>query len=150
MHDAQAEAERWLRQARTDLDAARTLRKDFPALACFHAQQSAEKALKAVLYAAGERPVLGHAVSELAARVVEHHPSFEELRSRISKLDRYYIPTRYPNGLPEGGDPAESFDAADATSAIKDADDALTQATTCVRAGREPTDNGGPDADEVR
>jgi hypothetical protein len=36
------------------------------AAACFHGQQAAEKALKAVLYAQGSRVVLGHSVRELA------------------------------------------------------------------------------------
>lgn len=45
-----AEAERWLRYAREDLQAAEVLaeRGVAPRQACFHAQQAAEKAIKAI------------------------------------------------------------------------------------------------------
>ena len=47
MWDAQAEADRWRRQAGNDLAFARVaLRERFYAQACFMAQQSAEKAVK--------------------------------------------------------------------------------------------------------
>src|SRR3989442_15063971 len=125
MRDPLREAVRWLTQAEMDLDAARTLSERFAALACFHAQQAAEKALKAILYALDERPVIGHALSELGTRVQNHIPAFADLRAEIAKLDRYYVPTRYPNGLPEGGDPASTFDREDADAAIAIAAPAL-------------------------
>lgn len=81
-----------MHQARTDLGAARVLADGFPALACFHVQPTAEKALKAMLYAAGERPVLGHAIAELGQEVEARDPSFAQLRQEAAKLDRYYIP----------------------------------------------------------
>lgn len=118
MKDPRRDAERWLRQAEIDLEASRALAERFSALACFHAQQAAEKALKAVLYGDGERPVLGHSLADLGARVEEQHGSYAPFRADAAKLDRFYVPTRYPNGLPEGGDPSEVFDAADARSAI--------------------------------
>lgn len=133
MRDPLREGRRWLTQAEVDLDAARMLSERFPALACFHAQQSAEKSLKAILYAAGERPVLGHALGE--GGLVEHHsPGFGRLRADVAKLDRYYIPTRYPNGLPEGGDPRLAFDRADADSAISTADGAMLHAGQFLQA----------------
>jgi len=36
---------------------------------------------------------------------------------KASVLDKYYIPTRYPNGLP-GGIPSSAFDKTDAERAI--------------------------------
>lgn len=39
---------------------------------------------------------------------LETDPEFKEV-IRAKKLDRYYIPTRYPNGLP-GGVPSRFFD----------------------------------------
>ncbi len=118
MRDPLREAARWLRQAETDLGAARLLSDGFPALACFHAQQATEKALKAVLFAAGDSPVLGHALAELGQAVETRDPSFAPLRAEAAKLDRYYIPTRYPNGLPEGADPGDAFDVEDARGAV--------------------------------
>ncbi|MGH2811033.1 MAG: HEPN domain-containing protein [Actinomycetota bacterium] len=128
MNDPLREAGRWLTQARVDLDAARVLRTEFSSLACFHCQQSAEKALKAILYGSGERPVLGHSLAELGARASLHSPTFSQLQSAVAKLDRYYIPTRYPNGLPEGADPSTAFDEEDAEAAISVAAAALAHA----------------------
>jgi HEPN domain-containing protein len=132
MHDPQTESLRWLRQADLDLDAARTLAERIPSLACFHAQQSAEKALKAILYASGERHVLGHSLGELGTSVAEHSPAFERLRSDVTKLDRYYVPTRYPNGLPPGSEPSAAFDADDAAGAISSAAEAVAYARSVV------------------
>ncbi len=128
MRDPLSEAKRWLRQADVDLGAARRLADDFSALACFHAQQAAEKALKAILYATGDRVVLGHSLADLGARAALSTPDYEEVRAEVAKLDRYYVPTRYPNGLPAGGDPAEAFDAEDAATAIAIAERALEHA----------------------
>jgi HEPN domain-containing protein len=36
-----------------------------------------------------------------------------------ARLDRHYIPTRYPNGLP-GGSPFQSYSAGDLASALAD------------------------------
>jgi HEPN domain-containing protein len=71
---------------------------------CFHAQQAGEKALKALWYAYDGDP-WGHSIKKLIEE-------FAELDSQVYKeikglaragiiLDRYYIPTRYPNGLPD-------------------------------------------------
>ncbi len=114
----QNEWRRWLAQAQYDLAAARHSQTGgFYALACFLAQQVAEKALKAFLYAHGERAVLGHSVSELCARCAATNQAFAPLCPSGGKLDRYYIPTRYPNGLP-GGVPAEAYARDDAESAL--------------------------------
>ncbi len=45
MRDPLREAGRWVKQAEVDLEAARHLADRFAALACFHAQRAAEKAL---------------------------------------------------------------------------------------------------------
>jgi len=57
----------WLRYARSDLELARVVRPDevlFEGL-CFHAQQAAEKALKAVLIAKGVPPPKTHNIRTL-------------------------------------------------------------------------------------
>jgi HEPN domain-containing protein len=51
--------------------------------------------------------VLGHSVRKLVGWASKFDKRFEALINKISILDSYYIPTRYPNGLPEGI-PAES------------------------------------------
>ena len=112
------EGRRWLLQAERDLDDAEfCLSGKRYNLACFLAQQASEKALKAFLYAKGEEYVFGHSVAELLKRAIEYDESFKDCRN-ASVLDKYYIPTRYPNGLP-GGVPYEAFDEADAKRAIE-------------------------------
>jgi len=103
------------------LDAARTIyEQGLWWIACFQAQQSAEKAVKAVLYANGERLVLGHSVAQLLKDATEVGAVFASYVSDGSLLDRFYIPTRYPNGLP-GGIPADSYSKADAEQALEKA-----------------------------
>jgi HEPN domain-containing protein len=46
------------------------------------------------------------------------------LREKAAFLDRFYIPTRYPNGLP-GGIPFESFNGNDSTAAIDAAEEII-------------------------
>ena len=116
--EAMAEAARWLAQAERDLAAARDLaRTGHHNVACFQAQQAAEKAAKAVLYARGAEDVFGHSVRELLRSAAASAPALAALDDAAMRLDRLYIPTRYPNGLP-GGIPADAFSAADATEAI--------------------------------
>ncbi len=112
------EAGRWLRQAERDLDDAEfATRGSRYHLACFLAQQSAEKALKAFLFFKGAERVWGHSVAELCRDAAELDGEFAELGKIAGSLDKYYIPTRYPNGLP-GGIPAEAFIEDDARSAL--------------------------------
>lgn len=119
MNNRKDEADRWLRQARVDLDAARWAAKGaFYADACFKAQQGAEKALKAFLYSIGEQNVRGHSTWELANRIAEHaDPDFLGLGSGARRLDKFYITSRYPDGLPSGT-PHDYFEADEAEEAI--------------------------------
>ncbi len=95
------EARRWLDQAREDLKWTQRLAEEGGYhIACFLAQQVAEKALKAFLYANGESLVLGHSVSALSETAGRYDKRMDEKRSSWAILDGYYIPTRYPNGLP--------------------------------------------------
>jgi HEPN domain-containing protein len=40
------------------------------------------------------------------------------LTDELKKLDRFYIPTRYPNGVPEGT-PRENYTAGDSEFALR-------------------------------
>lgn len=96
------EGQRWLEQAADDLKWTRLLaREGGYHLACFLSQQVAEKALKAFLYAQGEEIVLGHSVNALCSRAASYNSEFGEKRADWGILDGYYVPTRYPNGLPD-------------------------------------------------
>ncbi len=99
---AREEGERWLEQAEIDLRWAQDLAdRGGYHLACFMAQQVGEKALKAFLYAQGEEIVLGHAVERLCREAARQDPRFGERLARWAILDGYYVPTRYPNSLPD-------------------------------------------------
>jgi HEPN domain-containing protein len=97
------EARRWLDTAREDLDAARSLMEsDKFSHSCFFSQQAGEKAIKALWHFLGEDP-WGHSIQKLIAELPEP-VAFERLQPLVQDgalLDRYYIPTRYPNGLPD-------------------------------------------------
>lgn len=140
--DPRSEAARWLSQGERDLDAARYLRDGGRHnLACYQAQQAAEKALKAVLYAQGEESVLGHSAVVLVVAAGESEPDLRTVADAARRLDRFYIPTRYPNGLP-GGIPADAFDDRDAAGAIADAEAVVT----ACRAALHAEDGEGPPA----
>lgn len=109
---------RWFRQSEMDLDDARFASDgERYHLACFLAQQAAEKALKAFFYCKGAEVVWGHSVAELCHEAANLDPGFTELLAGSAPLDKYYIPTRYPNGLP-GGIPSQAFSRGDADMAI--------------------------------
>jgi HEPN domain-containing protein len=117
--EAMAEGRRWLSQAERDLeDAEFNLSGGRYNVACFLAQQSAEKALKAYLFSKGAEEVWGHSVAELCKDAQTFDPAFSQLDPKASPLDKYYIPTRYPNALP-GGIPSKAFDENDAKNAIR-------------------------------
>ncbi len=113
------EAERWLIQAEDELrDAKMLAEKGRYYLSLYLSQQSAGKALKALMYLHTKEPILTHSVSELISLASEIDPEFEKLK-RAGRLDDYYIPTRYPNGL-LGGVPSRYFtDEEEALEAIK-------------------------------
>ena len=118
-------AERWLRQAERDLDDARyVLTGERYSLACFLAQQCVEKAVKAFLYARGAQAVWGHSVADLCREASGLDPDFQRLGKEVAYLDRYYLPTRYPDSLP-GGIPADAYRRSDAEGAVTTADGAV-------------------------
>ena len=116
--DPKKEAGRWMKQAERDLDDARYADKGKRYnLACFLSQQAGEKAVKAYLYFQGNEEVWGHSVAELCADAEKYDADFGKLKRKGGALDKYYIPTRYPNGLP-GGIPADVYRKEDSSQAI--------------------------------
>ena len=112
------EAGRWLEQAAADLKAAGDSRRcGNHEWACFQCQQAGEKALKALWIGDGHEP-WGHSV----VRLVDDYPDeagrgrLAPLRESASLLDKLYIPTRYPNGLPDLT-PSQVYGEADARAA---------------------------------
>ena len=105
------ESLRWLTQAKDEFQDADDLRKrNRFYLALFHFQQAAEKALKAYLYLKVKsiEVFYTHSIDDLLEMAMDIDPDFKEV-AQAKKLDKYYVPTRYPNGLP-GGVPSRYFD----------------------------------------
>jgi len=119
MSAARAEAARWLRSAREDLAYARHAASGgHHSPACFYAQQTAEKAVKALHYLRGARAVIGHNVRALIQQLEPREPAMDALLDAARELDLLYVPTRYPNGL-DAGTPGEAFSAAHSTRALE-------------------------------
>ncbi len=110
----------WLAQAERDLEVAEVmLTQGFYEWVCFICQQAAEKAVKAIFQAIhGE--AWGHSVSRLLKKLPEKQPPTEKLIKAAIRLDKFYIPPRYPNGF-DSGAPKDYFTLEDAHGAVADA-----------------------------
>lgn len=118
-------AYRWYDQAAADLDAGqRTAESGIAYLACFLAQQSAEKAFKALLYwTKGDWPRI-HLIETLLRELAPEHRPGAELAAEARSLDKYYTTTRYPDVL-DHALPATSFVRREADAALVIARDVL-------------------------
>jgi HEPN domain-containing protein len=113
------EGQRWLGEAQNELETANwDVKGNRASAACFWSQQAAEKALKAFLYFKGERIVLEHSVARLVQMCEAKETGFLQFLETAKMLDRYYVPTRYPNSLPGSAIPAESYSAEEAKRAL--------------------------------
>lgn len=129
------EASRWLKQAINDLEVAKWNAKGkFWANVCFMAQQASEKALKAYCYYHGERNIIGHSLLNLKRRCKKYNNKFEKIDKSCRKLDKYYVISRYPNGLPDLI-PADYFDEEEADKAIKFAEEIVNLVKKEIKKG---------------
>lgn len=116
-----AESKRWIKQAKADLHAAKTLLCKCHALVCFHSQQCVEKLLKGVLYAKCGIPrqqLQTHDIHGLASSVKRLKGAPEDSLGLCCKLASYYLPTRYPDNQPKPKVPAEEYDDREARIAL--------------------------------
>jgi HEPN domain-containing protein len=111
----------WIDQARGDLNHARHVRDTgFYDWACFSAQQSAEKAVKAVLQSLGLE-AWGHSVADLLNVLAESRPVPNDLMESGYELDKAYIPARYPDAHPSGS-PRRRYTETEATRLVNHAE----------------------------
>ncbi|RKZ22881.1 DNA-binding protein [bacterium] len=92
----------WIEEAKGDPEhAISDMERGFYNWACFSAQQSAEKAVKAVFQKMGAE-AWGHSIADLLEELSRFHTVSEELKEAALELDKAYIPARYPNAHPSG------------------------------------------------
>jgi len=89
----------WLREAEADLKHAKDcLRLESYNWACFVAQQSAEKALKALIMVfSRRRPLHTHDLTKLYSEIKGRFKLPYEVTEYLGELSSYYTLARYPN-----------------------------------------------------
>ncbi|MHA1912171.1 MAG: HEPN domain-containing protein [Candidatus Kariarchaeaceae archaeon] len=108
----------WLKQSIRDLTIAKKLTDDgYFEWACFIAQQSAEKALKAYFQKKGI-DAWGHTLIKFCQDIEEEDSSISQFMDDARLLDKLYIQTRYPNGF-SSGSPMDFYSKNDADQAIQ-------------------------------
>lgn len=111
----------WLRKAEHDLlNIENNLAaKDIPwDTVCFHAQQAAEKILKAFLISRGCDLSKTHDLVVLLTRCVECEAGLTSLESDCRKLTSYGVAARYPDDLFEPGE-ADGRDVVEAAYRVR-------------------------------
>jgi len=124
--------EAWLEFARRDLEAGKALtEKGQFANACFHAQQTLEKALKGLVLFRGKPVPKIHALPELLLLAAE--PALAPFRDAFDELNKYYVPTRYPDMM-ESEEPSWFNDPRPANAACIQAEKILEIVTSLITA----------------
>ena len=122
----------WLKQSEAEFKAATDLlnTNNF-AWCCFTAQQSAEKSIKAILNHL-QSDTLGHNLNTLIQEVEQHRQVNQAVINACIRLNRFYIPTRYPDAFASGV-PAEQYFDQDANQAVQDAEEVIRFARTIIQ-----------------
>ena len=117
--DRFAVARTWLQSAERDFVVARLVLEAEPSLAAFHAQQAAEKSLKAAVIAVTGDHARTHSagaiVTELRRLDVPFDPGVE---ADARALDLYYLASRYPDAVADN-DPGDVVPVEDAKRALE-------------------------------
>ena len=112
----------WIRFARMDLSAAVYLQGHSPLpieIICYHCQQAAEKALKAVLVSYDADVPHIHDLNKLLAAATQYEDSMQSLFKQANWLMNYAAFTRYPSDIEIG--------ETEMKTALKYAEDILAQ-----------------------
>jgi HEPN domain-containing protein len=115
------EVRRWINFASEDLRMAElALNEGIYNQVCFHSQQCVEKVLKGFMTSRGKIHPQSHKLADILSKISES--PFDNIKEKLLILDRFYIPTRYPDALPgmlPEGLPSEK-DAREALSTAKE------------------------------
>lgn len=107
----------WLKMAERDLGFAEVgAASGYHEGAAFHAQQCAEKAVKALVQSL-HGAVLGHAITEILQQLITSINVPAQILNGAQKLDKVYITSRYPNGF-ASGNPSDYFNENDSRELI--------------------------------
>ncbi len=127
-------ANRWLSFVEDDLKMAQlALAEKMYNQVCFHAQQAAEKALKAFIIASGEATPHTHKLVDLLLMIRDSQ--LEKMRPQLQRLDQFYLPTRYPDALP-GTLPEGLPNERDAKTALETAQEVLKMVQDALQGGQ--------------
>ena len=111
----------WWEQGLRDLAHARRSVDDLDhEWAAFAAHQAAEKVLKALIVSRGGDP-WGHSITSLVESLPSDTAPATEIVETANRLDKHYIPSRYPNGF-DSGYPGKLYTRGEAEGAIADAE----------------------------
>jgi len=103
------QAEQWLKYSKVDLLTIEKIKCDklLTQSSAFHAHQSVEKSLKALLENKNCKVLKTHDLELLLGKVIEMYPELEVDLDLLDKLNQVYIDSRYPSdfGLLPGGIP---------------------------------------------
>lgn len=115
----------WFEEAIDDFEVAKELFKlGRYSKVCFFCHQACEKALKALAIKKLGRYIHTRSVAQLLREVSRCVSVPLELVKKGEKLDRYYIPTRYPSAWPAGA-PHKHYDEEDAKEALSYAEEVM-------------------------
>ncbi|MEW6381357.1 MAG: HEPN domain-containing protein [bacterium] len=106
----------WVRKAEGDFLTAQREMKASPAnydAVCFHAQQCAEKYIKARLVEAGIEFPKTHDLSALLNRILPIEPGWEVLRESLDRLSALGVEVRYPGLFVDAHDASEALRTAE-------------------------------------
>ena len=122
------EAERWVKQSKADLDAAKALLNKSFSLVCHLGQQCVEKVLKGVLYAKcgiPRRELRTHDIYRLASKVrlLDGVPDEIDCAGKVANC---YLPTRYPDNQPKYKVPVEEYTEDEAKETLEVAEKIYT------------------------
>ncbi|MCH4816341.1 MAG: HEPN domain-containing protein [Saccharolobus sp.] len=105
----------WLRQAERNLRSAEiNYQNELYEEACYESQQTAEKAVKALL-SYFHKELRGHSITFLLQSSSIQIPG--EILKCAQELDKHYIPSRYPDAYDQGA-PADYYNEDDANRCL--------------------------------
>ena len=131
---SQYEAKRWWLTAQEDLEVAKTLHEAGKfSHACFLSQQSSEKAMKALWLSIDSDP-WGHSIQKLVMQFPRQNmlQDIQNWLAYAAHLDKFYIPTLYPNGLPDLT-PGQVYISQDSAQAIERANFFLDETRKLIK-----------------